>query len=93
MQNVTNLPCILVRNEKSLSIFNMDLNYRIIVRNNIQFYKVEDGRPHLQVAYAGSNSKYPTSIQVLYIEHSTNPKNNEKDSRFQAMNIDSVKLQ
>lgn len=90
MQNVMQLPCILLRDQKSISIFNLDLNYRILVRQDI--YYISEKRD-LQIAYAGHNSKYPSSIQILYIEHIINEKKKERDSRLQTINIDSKKIQ
>lgn len=37
MQNVMQLPCILLRDQKSVSIFNLDLNYRMLIRQEIPY--------------------------------------------------------
>jgi hypothetical protein len=90
MQTVMDLPCILLREKKSISLFNMDLNFKIQVRQEIPF---NTHAIDLQTAYVGHNSKYPESIQILYIEHSFNAKkNNEIDSKLQAINIHAKKI-
>lgn len=90
MQTVMDLPCILLREKRAIALFNMDLNYKIQVRQEIQYYTQSID---LQTAYVGTNTKYPESIQILYIEHSMNPKkNNEIDSKLQAINIHAQKI-
>ena len=90
MQTVMDLPCILLREKRAIALFNMDLNYKIQVRQEIQYYTQSID---LQTAYVGTNTKYPESIQILYIEHSMNPKkNNEIDSKLQAINIHAKKI-
>ena len=60
------LPCILLREKRSISMFNMDLNFKIQVRQEIPY---NSQSIDLQTAYVGLNTKYPESIQILYIEH------------------------
>lgn len=47
-------------------MFNMDLNFKIQVRQEIPY---NSQSIDLQTAYVGLNTKYPESIQILYIEH------------------------
>jgi hypothetical protein len=90
MQTVMELPCILLREKRSISLFNMDLNYKIQVRQEIPYNA--QSVVELQTAYVGHNSKYPESIQILYIEHGFNAKKNEVDSKLQAINIHAKKI-
>ena len=90
MQTVMELPCILLREKKSISLFNMDLNYKIQVRSEIGYNITE--QIDLQTACVCFNTKFPSSIQILYIEHSFNDKKKEHESKVQAINIDAKKI-